>query len=260
MQISEVDVGNLILRAGSKYLEGLTTVDVAVVGAGPSGLVASRYMARAGLRVLVVERRFSPGGGIGSGGNMFPTVVVQEEALPILREFGVSTRESSGPLYAVDAAELLIKLSYGALDAGVRILLGANVDDVIVRGDPPRVSGILWTWTPIQVSGMHVDPLYIESRAVLDATGHDAEVVSIASRKNPGLGIRVQGESSCWADEAERLVVERTGRVAPGLYVTGMAVGAVHGLPRMGPIFGGMLLSGKRAAEIIARDLGAVML
>lgn len=102
---------------------------------------------------------------------------------------------------------------------------------------------------------MHVDPLYVESRAVLDATGHDAEVISIASRKNPGLGMQVPGERSCWADEAERLVVERTGKMAPGLYVAGMAVGAVHGLPRMGPIFGGMLLSGKRVAEIITRDL-----
>lgn len=50
-------------------------------------------------------------------------------------------------------------------------------------------------------------------------------------------------------------MVEHTGRVAPGLYVAGMAVAAVFGLPRMGPIFGGMLMSGKRIAKIINKDL-----
>ena len=34
-----------------------------------------------------------------------------------------------------------------------------------------------------------------------------------------------------------------------------MAVAAVHSLPRMGPIFGGMLMSGRRVAEVIAEDL-----
>jgi len=39
------------------------------------------------------------------------------------------------------------------------------------------------------------------------------------------------------------------------LYVTGMAANAVMGAPRMGPIFGGMLLSGKKVAELIAEKL-----
>ncbi len=57
------------------------------------------------------------------------------------------------------------------------------------------------------------------------------------------------------ADSGERAVVEHTGEVYPGLYVAGMAAGAVHGAPRMGPIFGGMLLSGRKAARLILRDL-----
>jgi len=55
--------------------------------------------------------------------------------------------------------------------------------------------------------------------------------------------------------EAERLVVEKTGEVCPGLYVAGMAVAALHGTPRMEPIFGGMLLSGEKAAKLITERL-----
>jgi len=97
----------------------------------------------------------------------------------------------------------------------------------------------------------------IESRAVVDATGHDAEVVSVAARKIPELGIELKGEKSAYSEISEKLVVEKTGKVAEGLYVTGMSVAAVHGLPRMGPIFGGMLLSGKKVAELIRDDLKA---
>jgi thiamine thiazole synthase len=48
--------------------------------------------------------------------------------------------------------------------------------------------------------------------------------------------------------------VENTREVYPGLFVSGMAANAVCGGYRMGPVFGGMLLSGRKAAqEIIAR-------
>lgn len=49
--------------------------------------------------------------------------------------------------------------------------------------------------------------------------------------------------------------IENTSEVYPGLFVTGMSVAAVYGLPRMGPIFGGMLLSGERVAELVADRL-----
>lgn len=78
----------------------------------------------------------------------------------------------------------------------------------------------------------------------------------MAARKNPDLGLKVPGEKSAYASVAEDLVVKYTGRVMEGLYVTGMAVAAVYGLPRMGgPIFGSMIMSGKRVAELIISDL-----
>ena len=52
-------------------------------------------------------------------------------------------------------------------------------------------------------------------------------------------------------ETSEAGVVEKTGEVYPGLYVAGMSVCDTFNLPRMGPIFGGMLKSGKKVAELI---------
>ncbi len=251
----EVKIGRAIIRHALKDLDEYSQVDVLIVGAGPAGLAAARYLAERGYKVLVFERRFSFGGGIGPGGNMLPKIVVQEEAVPILRDFKVRYVPAEDGLYVVDPAELVAKLGAGAIDAGAKIVLGVHVDDIIFRGEPPRVTGVLWIWTPIQMSGMHVDPLYTEAKAVVDATGHDAEIISIAARKVPELGIQMEGEKSAWSEVSEKLVVEHTGRVAHGLYVAGIAVCTVYGLPRMGPIFGGMLMSGRRIADVIAKDV-----
>lgn len=139
----ELKIGRAIIKEGSRMLDEYSDVDVAIVGAGPSGLTAARYLAEKGFKVLVFERRFSFGGGIGPGGNMFLTIVVQEEALPILKDFRVRYKPTGDGLYTIDSAELIAKLAVGAIDAGAKTLIGAHVDDVIFRGDPPRVIGLL---------------------------------------------------------------------------------------------------------------------
>lgn len=252
----EVRISRAIWKSTAEDWLKYSDVDVVIAGAGPSGLTAAKYLAGRGLRVLILERRLSFGGGIGGGGMLLHKVVVDERALPVLRDFNVKCE--SLPEYnlsVVDAAELMAKLAVGAIDAGAKIITGVSVEDLIVRESPLRVRGVVVQWSAVQLSGLHVDPIFVAARAVVDATGHDAEVLRVLERKNPGVGLRVLGERSAWAEEAENLVVERAGRVIDGLYVAGMAVAALHGLYRMGPIFTGMLLSGRRVAEEILRDL-----
>ena len=53
------------------------------------------------------------------------------------------------------------------------------------------------------------------------------------------------------ADRAENLIMEHTREIFPGLVICGMAANAFAGEHRMGPIFGGMLLSGEKAANLL---------
>jgi thiamine thiazole synthase len=62
------------------------------------------------------------------------------------------------------------------------------------------------------------------------------------------------GEGSMWAEAGEETIVKNSKEACAGFYVCGMCANAVFGGPRMGPIFGGMLMSGKKVArELIQR-------
>lgn len=237
------------------WIENIIRNDVVIVGAGPSGLTAAKYLAENGLKTIVVEKKLSFGGGIGGGGMLFHKIVVDRNAKSILDDMKIKAVEVDDELYIVDTCELMTKLAYNAIEAGAKIIYGLQVDDVIYRENPLRIVGIVVLWSAIPLSGLHVDPLFIESKAVIDATGHNAEVISVTSKKIPELKINVRGEKSAYTELSEKLVVDYTGKIIPGLYVTGMSVAAVYNLPRMGPIFGGMLLSGKKIAEIVVNDI-----
>jgi len=256
--VPEEEITRLILRFSVDDWMDYAEADVIVVGAGPSGLTAAYYLAKAGLKTLVLERRVTVGGGMGGGGNLFHKIVVASPANRILDEIGARYREVKEGVYILDSVQLIGKLLSAASDVGAKIFLGVNVEDVVYRKDPLRIEGVVAIWSAIPIANLHVDPITLRSRAVVDATGHDAEVLSIVAKKIPESNIKVVGEKSMWAPEGEKFVVEKTCRVLPGLYVTGMAVNALFGGPRMGPIFSGMLLSGQKVAQLIIDDLGKV--
>jgi thiamine thiazole synthase len=140
-----------------------------------------------------------------------------------------------------------------AIKAGAQIFNLISVEDVMVREDD-RIVGLVLNWTAVSLANLHVDPLGVKAKVVIDATGHDAEVCRIVARKT-GAGVEIEGEKSMWAEIGERTIVENTRVVCPGLIVAGMAANAVYGAPRMGAVFGGMLLSGKKAAELALKGL-----
>ena len=44
-------------------LKSNLSIDVAIVGGGPSGIVAAYYLAKAGKKVALFDRKLAPGGG-----------------------------------------------------------------------------------------------------------------------------------------------------------------------------------------------------
>lgn len=252
----EAVVSRSIVESYFDKLKNNLEVDAAIVGGGPSGLVAAYFLAKAGKKVALFERKLAPGGGMWGGAMMFNDIVVQADALPILDELGVTYRRD-GEVFILDSVHATSALIYAATKAGVTIFNCYSVEDVVFKNN--EVAGLVVNWAPVMREGMHVDPLMIMSRTVLEGTGHDCMVARLVARKNNVKlntpNGEVSGERSLDVEVAERTTVVNTKEVFPGLFVSGMAANGVSGAPRMGPIFGGMLLSGKKAADLMLKKI-----
>ncbi len=253
MKLDEIKISKAIVELYFKDLMESLESDVIIVGGGPSGLTAAYYLAKGGKKVVLLERALKIGGGMPGGGIMFNKIVVQESSKFILDEFEIDYIEYEKGYYVASSVEATAQLTAKAIKSGAKIFNLIMVEDVMIRGE--EITGAVINWTAVEMAHLNIDPITMRSKYLIDATGHDTEIVKIVERKTEGKLLtptgRIMGEKSMWADVAENIIEENTKEVYPHLFVCGMAANATFGSPRMGPIFGGMLLSGKKVAELI---------
>ncbi|NKE72641.1 sulfide-dependent adenosine diphosphate thiazole synthase [Candidatus Manganitrophus noduliformans] len=254
--LREADITRNIAREYYKEFDQMIESDVLIVGAGPSGLLCGRDLASSGYKVVIVEQLNHLGGGFWNGGYLMNKATIAHPAQEILEKIGVPVKKISKEMYIVDPPHATAKLIASAYDAGVKVMNMTKVVDLVLRGDKNRLEGLVVNWYPLEAMGhdaAHVDPIALESKIVVDATGHDAVTLQLLARRN--LYANIPGNGAMWVDRSEEMVMEKTGEVYPHLFVVGLSVAAVYGTPRMGPAFGAMLLSGRKGAELIRKKL-----
>lgn len=251
--ISEEKISKAILKEWSRTVEDYLRCDVIVVGGGPSGLMAGREISKKGFKVLIVEANNFLGGGFWVGGFLMNTLTFRSPSEEILDELKIPYEKFEDGLFVSNAPLACSTLIRETILAGATVLNLTRFEDLILRDG--KVSGVVLNSSTINYMPKALtclDPLGFEAKVVIDATGHDAVVCS--SLKKRGL-MNFEKEAPMDVLSSEELVVEKTGEVFPNLIVSGMATATVFSLPRMGPTFGAMLYSGKKAAEIAIKKI-----
>lgn len=247
--VTESQITNAIVSEFAEDLKKYAKSDVIIIGGGPSGLMAARELASKKIKVLITEQNNYLGGGFWTGGYLMNTITVRSPGQEILDDLNVPYKEYTKNLYVTSGPHVCSKLVAATCDAGVKIINMTKFDDVVFR-EKNSVGGVVVNWTPVSALPREitcVDPVALESKVVIDASGHDAVVVKKLEEREI---INTPGFGGMWVEKSEDLVVEHTGIVHPGLIAVGMAVSTTYGLPRMGPTFGAMLLSGKKGGSI----------
>jgi thiamine thiazole synthase len=251
--VREVDITKAIADEFHSVLIDRAESDVIIIGAGPAGLTAGRELSTMGFKVLIIEQNNYLGGGYWLGGFMMNPVTVREPAQKIWDELGIPYKKVGNGLYLTPGPHAVSKLIAATCDAGVKFLNLTKFDDLVLKNG--RVEGIVVNWMPVSALPRNitcVDPVAFESKMIIDASGHDSVAVKRLVDRNL---IEWKGMNPMYVNEGEEHVVEKTGEVYPGLVAAGMAVTETYGLARMGPTFGSMLFSGKKAAEITAAKI-----
>ena len=147
-----------------------------------------------------------------------------------------------------------------SIQAGASIYNLLSFEDVMIT-ESCRICGVVLNWRANEIARFHIDPVLIGAKYVVEATGHETQVIEKVVKKcmvkiaTPSG--QIEGERSMNADLGESAVVDNTLEIAPGLFVVGMAANAVMGSPRMGPIFGGMSCPGAKRQRRLTVCLGA---
>jgi len=158
----------------------------------------------------------------------------------------------------------------------IKLFNAVSVEDLIVKQDPDGpegercVAGVVTNWATVTLFGHDtqscMDPNTISSKVVIGATGHDGPLGASVVKRLAKLGlldkgnlnkdnVNMLGMGALDMNTAEDGVVEGTRELAPGIILTGMEVAESNGAARMGPTFGAMMISGRKAAYLALNKL-----
>jgi len=147
-----------------RYLHRHAHCDLLVVGGGPVGLWAARLAARAGARVMLVDERAAPGGGLADAGTLAPRIAGGPAAVWLDRLLQA--------LDAIDGLTRLARTTCLALHPSGHALLLERVADHRLEPDPRLPRERLWKIRP---------------RAVLLATGRIERPLVFPDNDRPGI-------------------------------------------------------------------------
>lgn len=253
---TEAQITRAMMRKHWQKFDEYVQSDVIIVGAGPAGMVAGYYLAKNGVKTMIVERNNYLGGGMWLGGYGVPEMVIRKPGHFILDEMDIPYEVNEDGLIVVSAPLIAAKIIAAAMEAGVFVSNLTNCEDVVVRDG--KVEGVVVNWAPVESLPRQitcVDPVALEAKVVIAVTGHD-DARMVKRLAEIGLIDKVPGMGAMNVALSEDEVVKNTKEICPGMIVAGMEAAAAFGLHRMGPTFGAMFLSGKKAAELAMEKLG----
>ena len=186
-------------------------------------------------------------------------MIMRKPADAFLSDLGVPYEDEGNYVVVKHAALFTSTLLSKVLSfPNIKLFNATCVEDLITRpdGDAPgkvRIAGVVTNWTLVN---MHhddqscMDPNTINAPVVISTTGHDGPFGAFSVKRLVSMGAleKLGGMRGLDMNTAEDAIVKRTREIIPGLIVGGMELSEIDGAHRMGPTFGAMAESGRKAA------------
>ncbi|XP_004496859.1 thiamine thiazole synthase, chloroplastic-like [Cicer arietinum] len=243
------------------YITNMVTyTDVVILGDSSSGLSCAYGLSKnPNIGIAIIEQSVSPGGGAWLDGQLLSAMVVRKPVDLFLDEIEVDYDEREEYVVikhvALFTSTILSKL---LVRSNMKLFNAVAAEDLIVKEG--RVGGVVTNWA--LVSMKHdiqscMNPHAMEAKVVVSSCGHDGPFGANGLKMLERVGMIdfVRGINSLDMNTSEHAFVRLTKEIVPGMIITGMEVAEMYGTPRVGLIFGAMMISGQKTAHLALMTL-----